>query len=99
MNPGRGLIEKNHTGLVHDCRAECNALFPPTGETACYLVFFAFESGERQHPLSLLFSLSSGYTVNPAEEIEVILDRKVLIGREVLLDRTDPLQNRGRPQA
>src|SRR5262245_39722011 len=84
VDAGGRLVEEEYAGLVHDGRAEGYALLPSSGQTACDLTFFPFESRKREYPALLIFALPVGHAVVAREETQVIFSREVVVERKLL---------------
>src|SRR5262245_61112077 len=79
VDAGRRLVEEEYAGLVHNGRAEGDALLPSSGQTASDLTFFAFESRKREYPAPLLFALFVRHAVDAGEEVQVLFYREVVV--------------------
>src|SRR5262249_9788137 len=91
IDAGGGLVQEEDAGLVHDRRAERDALLPPAGQAARDLLASTLEARERQDPADLLLTLAVGDSVDAGEEPEILADRQVVLERELLRHVADPL--------
>src|SRR5579862_9373969 len=93
VDPGGGLIEKEHTRLVQDGGTEGNPLLPPARQAAGKRLLFAFEARESHHPFLLHNEFLLRHAINTAEEIEVLVDGEIVIQRELLRHVPDIFAN------
>ncbi len=91
IDAGGRLVEKEHGRLVHDRGAEGHALFPAAGQAAGELVLLALESRERHHPLLHLVAFPLVDAVHSREEVEILVDREIVVEREFLRHVADAL--------
>src|SRR5215470_1631510 len=64
IDPGSGLVEKQHAWLVHRGCSKSDSLLPPTGKTSGHLILLAFKSRKREHPISFLFAIGFRNTIH-----------------------------------
>src|SRR5262249_31344663 len=95
---GCGFVEKQHAGFVHRCCSECDALLPTAWQATGHLTAASSQTGKRQHPLFLLLAFPEGHVVSTSEEIKVLVDREIVVQRELLPQVTDTLPNGARTQ-
>ena len=98
IHSGGRFVKEKDARLMQDCRAEGHTLLPPARQTSRDLVLLALQPRKRQHPLYFLVAFALGYAVNAGEEIQVFLDRKVVVQGELLRHVADPLAYGSRPQ-
>src|SRR6185436_20942474 len=91
IDAGGGLVEEEHARLVHDGRAERDALLPAAGQAARDLLVPALEPRERQHPADLLLALAVRNSVDAGEELEVLPHGQVVVEGEPLGHVADAL--------
>src|SRR5262245_4493365 len=79
VDAGSRLVEEEYARLMHDGRAESDALLPSSGQTAGDLTLFAFEPRKREYPPLLLFALFIRHAIDAREEIQVLVYREVVV--------------------
>ena len=84
VHAGGRLVQKQHARLVHDGRAEGHALLPATGQTSRELSALALEAGELEHPALARLADLARHLVDAREKVEVLVDREVVVERELL---------------
>src|SRR5205807_7663737 len=92
------FVEKEDTWLVQDCGPEGHTLLPSARKASRDLILLSFQPRKRQHPINFLAALARRYSVNASEEIEVLLDREVIVQRELLGHVAHALTRPTRPQ-
>src|SRR5262249_49018827 len=80
----RRLVEEQHARLVHDRGAERHALLPAARQAACELAAPALEAGGLQHPLLAGRPPLPRALVDAGKEIEVLVDREIVVERKLL---------------
>ena len=82
VDTGRGLVEQEETRLVHEAGGERQTLFPAAGQRACQLPAAGIKPQILQriaHRLADRIEL-----VEPGNESQVLLDRKILVEGKTL---------------
>src|SRR5689334_7482637 len=99
VHAGGWLVEKDHARLMHDGGAERHALLPSSRQTAGDLVLLSFEFRKRQHPPDLFRTLVARNTVYAGIKLQVVLDREVVVQRELLRHVSNALPHASRPHS
>src|ERR1051325_10496820 len=83
---------------MHYCRAKRYSLFPSSRQTTRHQITLAFKAGYFQHPFFLLFALLARHMVDPGKEVQVFLDRQIVVQRKLLRHITNALSDKTRTQ-
>src|SRR5215469_4608584 len=84
IDAGGWLVEKEYGRVVKNGAAEGQPLLPSTGKSAGESAASLGDSGHAEHVVFSFGTAFAGNAVDAAEEIDVLVDREVVIERELL---------------